>query len=141
LDRLSTEQLREEARRYQLPDNADRRILIDAIMAHFERHAPGDLASHFRDTARSAPSASRTIHEMEADVPITAAATRQVMMSVSDEILRHQRELQNQQFEFLQRQQEQLALLTQVILSSRENVPPSRASREHAAVSDPAGPA
>jgi len=42
-------------------------------------------------------------------------------MSVIEDILRHQRELQNQQLEFLQRQQEQFILLSQAIIGSREN--------------------
>jgi len=65
--------------------------------------------------------------------------SRQVIMAVSENILRHQRALQNQQMEFLQRQQEQLALLTQVIVSSRENPSASRMPRERISARDPAG--
>jgi len=53
LDRLSLEQLREEARRYHLSTSGDRRILIDTIMSYFERYAPvQDLTSNGRDTGR-----------------------------------------------------------------------------------------
>jgi len=113
LDRLTTEQLRKEARRYQFSDTNDKRTLIDALMTHFERHAPSlDLGAHNREPSRNAPTTSRATADCEVDEPITASCMRQVMMAISEDILRHQRELQNQQMEFLQRQQEQLALLT-----------------------------
>jgi len=132
LDRLTLEQLREEARRYQLQDSGDRRSLIDTIMVHFERHAPlADFGVGHRDHARVSMATSRAAVDGEIDEPITASAMKQVIMSVTEDILRHQRELQNQQMEFLQRQQEQMALLTQVIVSTRENPGTSRATRDH----------
>jgi len=106
LDRLTMEQLREEARRY-LQDTNDTRTLIDAIMAHFERYAPAsDFGAHHREFSRNAPTTSRATVAGEADEPITASSMRQVIITVSEDILRHQRELQNEQMEFLQRQQE-----------------------------------
>jgi len=141
LDQLTTEQLREEARKYHLQDSNDRRTLIDTIMAHFERYAPApDFGALHGEPSRRAQATSRTPIEGETDEPITASTMRQAIMAVSEDILRHQRELQNQQVEFLQRQQEQLALLTQVIVSSRENPSVSRASRERTLAQDPGGP-
>jgi len=141
LDRLSTEQLREEARRYQLQDSNDRRTLIDTILLHFERHAPtSNLAAHQRELLRNAPTPSHTAADYEVDDPVTASAMRQAIMAVTEDILRHQRALQNQQMEFLNRQQEQLALLTQVIVTSRENPSSSRMPRERISARDPAGP-
>jgi len=141
LDRLTTEQLREEARRYQLQDSGDRRSLIEAIRLHFERHAPSaDFAASQRELIRNEPTPSRTAADMEVDEPVTASTMRQAIMAVTEDILRHQRALQNQQMEFLSRQQEQLALLTQAIVSSRENPVLSRMPRERISARDPMGP-
>jgi len=92
-DRLTTDQLREEAQKYQLQDSTDRRTLIDLLMAHFERHAPIDSGPYGRDSTRTIPTTARVTQEAEADEPITASTMKQVMMAVSEDILRHQREL------------------------------------------------
>jgi len=138
LDRLTTEQLREEARKFQLQDTGERRTLIDNIMSHFERHGPTpDFTLYPRELSRGTALPPRTVPETESDEPVTASSLRNVMMAVSEDILRHQRELQNQQMEFLQRQQEQMALLTQMIVASRENQPASQAARERTAAREP----
>jgi len=93
-DRLTTDQLREEAQKYQLQDSVDRRTLIDLLMAHFERHAPIDFGPHARKSTRTVPTTARATQEAEADESITASTMKQVMMAVSEDILR-QRELQN----------------------------------------------
>jgi len=77
---------REEVRRYQIIAANDRRTLIDALMSYFERHALiQDFIGRSHDTERVA----------DEDKPVTAASMRQVLLSVTEDILRH-RELQNQ---------------------------------------------
>jgi hypothetical protein len=42
LENFTLEELRKEARKYQLTASADRNALIDAIMTHFEQNSPAE---------------------------------------------------------------------------------------------------
>jgi len=122
LDHLTLEQLRDEARRRRVTVVGDQRRLIDAIAESMKRSAPiPNPTDGGRDAEGRRATEGRTAPAADEDAPVTASMMRQVLSAVTEDVLRHQRELQNQQFEFLQRQQEQFALLTQTIIGAQRS--------------------
>jgi len=122
LDHLTLEQLRDEARRRRVTVVGDQRRLIDAIAESMERSAPISNSTDGGGGAEGRRATEgRTATAADEDAPVTASMMQQVLSAVTEDVLRHQRELQNQQFEFLQRQQEQFALLTQTIIGAQRS--------------------
>lgn len=106
LDNMSVEELREEADRYNLTSTGDRLQLIDRIMTHLERHGPmQDTRSNTEENA-----AAGQIEREEAPLlpsdggdegPVTASGLRQVLATLTTDMLKHQKEMQQQQFQFM----------------------------------------
>jgi len=103
-----------------------------------ERLAPiQNFADGGRDAGGKRLTDGRAAQAAKDDEPVTASIMRQVLSVVTEDVLRHQRELQNQQLEFLQKQQEQFALLTQAVLRAQQSSTSAPAARERAAATEP----
>jgi len=104
LERLTLDQLREEAQQLHLPTAGDRKCLTEAILLQMEKADSGNQEEH------SAAGGSE---------PPTSEVLQQVLTSVSG-ILQQQMEAQRKQEQFLENQQQQFTQLVQLLTRREE---------------------
>lgn len=142
LDRMSTDQLREEADKYHLPSSGNRGSIIDVIMSHWERHGPapdwlgGDEQQEDGMHRNVSPVAAAQADEE----PVTASRLRQVLQAVTADMMLRQKEMQQQQLQFMQQQQQQFSQLAEMLTARRE-VPTAEQYARSTAVAEQNGPA
>jgi len=104
MERLSIEQLKEEAQLLHLPTTGDKKSLIEAILVHWEKNETGGPGEQPVTVGAESP---------------TGEVLLTVLSSVND-ILQHQREAQRQQEQFLERQHRQFEQLVQLLARREE---------------------
>jgi len=72
LENFTLEELRKEARKYQLTTSLDRGALIDALMTHFEQNSP---AEDFRVLGRTRREARQRIGSAQSDASMQEQAS------------------------------------------------------------------